>query len=320
MRNWPLALTLLIALAGFGYGMNNMISPEMYREIDPPNLSYVFVPDDDAFTDSRHRLEVQFLDFGPQSEIPVTATALISREMNGQTQPLPLEPLMYAGNPTGTWFAVLPPLADKGTRWFYNISIETSQGRTVEIWKEMNWFERWFSGFKKDRQQFWVTYEGNVTREATGGRILLVLHVVLTMGALLSLFHTLYYAFRIIQKPTDFYMLKGYKSAMSAVLLFLVGAIFIGIPITAFTFGVGFAPWPTMGLTNTGDITDTKSTYLVVWWIILLISYSRTFRAASKGNGDSRKEARFAWWTIVALLVTVFVFLIPHSQFLQSSH
>jgi hypothetical protein len=311
---------LLIAFAGFAYGMNSMISPEMYREIHPPNLSYVFVPDDDTFTDTKHRLEVQFLDFGPQSEVPVTVTAIISREMNGESQPLPLEPLLYAGNPTGTWFAVLPPLKDKGSRWFYNISIETSQGRTVEIWKHMNWFERWFSGFKKDRQQFWVTYEGNVVREATGGRILLVLHVVLTMGAILFLFHTLYYALRIIQKPTDFYMLKGYKSAMSAILSFLTGTIVIGIPITAYTFGVGFAPWPVRGLFDLGDVTDTKSTLLVIWWIVLLISYFRVFRAASRGKGDSRMETRFACWTVVAILVTVFVFLIPHSQFLQTSH
>jgi hypothetical protein len=79
-------------------------------------------------------------------------------------------------------------------------------------------------------------------------------------------------------------------------------------------------PWPTQGLTSLGDITDTKTSFLVVWWAVLLLSNLGTWMKAIKRQGDPIVERRFGWWTIVALLVTVFVFLIPHSQFLQTSH
>jgi hypothetical protein len=319
IRNWPLKITLLIAIVGFAYSMNSMIAPEMYRSMRPPQLGYIFVPDDGEFTDGEHRIEVQFIQFSDES--PKSVTAFIMKKPDDQPQELPLEPLLYSGTPTRTWFAVLPPLKEKGARWFYYLTIQTTKDRTIEIWKNMNWFERLFSGFSKDRQHFWVTYEGNVVRETQFGRILLISHIVLAFGALLFLFHTMYYILRLVQiGPSDIDMLKGYKSAFWAAAFFFTGAIVLGIPITYYTFNTGFAPWPVKGLFNLGDITDTKSTLLAVWWAILLISYYKQFRLAVLGRGDGKLQRKFGWWTILALFITVFVFLIPHSQFLQTSH
>ena len=317
MRNWPLAVTLIVAAASFAYGMNNMIAPERYRSLKPPALGYVFVPDDDEFIDSEHRLEVQFIRFG--SEGPASVTAHVSRGLTEQPQDLPFEPLVYRGEPTRTWFAVLPPLADKGSRWFYYITIETTEGRTIEIWKSMNWFERLFSGFSKTRQHFWVTYEGNVAREMPMGRMLLVSHIVLIFSALIFMFHILYYVLQIIAVPVAGYYVRAYRCMFWAMISFAVGAILLGIPITFYTFGSGFAPWPSRGLTNLGDITDTKSMLLVVWWAVLLLTNLGHYRSALGGQGNGGPRRAFAWWTIIALLITVFVFLIPHSQFLQSS-
>lgn len=318
MRNSPLIITVVIALAGFAYGMNNMISPEMYRSINPPELGYIFVPDDDTFVESEHRLEIEFVEFGPEREKPVSATAHIARKVNDPMIELPFEPLFFNGQPTRTWFAVLPPLSEKGSRWFYYITIKTSNGRVIEIWKSKNWFEKLFSGFRSNRQYFWVTYEGNVSREMPGGKLALIFHIVLTFGALLLLFHTLYYSLWLIKSPSDNNMRKAYKSALWAIICFTIGAIIIGIPITRYTFDVGFAPWPVKGLTNPGDITDTKSTLLVIWWLILLITNRHALPSAKLNDTRFEKQRRFGWLTILALLVTIFVFLIPHSQFMQS--
>ena len=296
--------------------MSGMISPEMYREMSPPALGYVFVPDDDTFTESEHRLEVRFVQFGP--EAPTRVTAWISRTLAETPEPLEFEPLLYQGELTDTWFAILPPLPNKSDRWFYHITIETSEGHSVELWKRMNWFEKLFSGFKKERQHFWVTYEGSVVREMRGGKLVFVGHIVLAFGALLFLFHALYYALSLISGQENHHLIKAYRSVFWAWLTFTVGTLVIGPPITWYTFGCGFMPWPTQGLTSLGDVTDTKSLLLSVWWAVLLLGNLRSYLSAVGGKLETSRGRRFAWWIIVSLIVTILVFLIPHSQFMQS--
>jgi len=315
LRNWPLILTCIIAFAAFAYGMSKMVSPEMYREIAPPALGYVFVPDDDTFINTNHYLEVGFIQLG--AEAPARVTAWISRSHSGTSEPLEFESAYFRGEPTDKWFAVLPPLEDKGDRWFYYLTIETTEGREIDIWKSMNWFEKLFSGSKTDRQLFWVTYEGNVVREMPSGKAMLVTHIVLTIGSLFFMLHTLYLVLTILVQPVRIWFIKAYKALFWAWLTFLVGAIILGIPITAHTFGVGFMPWPTQGLFSLGDITDTKSTLLVIWWGVLLLCYLGTYRSASSDRVEPARLRRFSVWTIVAIFVTVLVFLIPHSQFMR---
>ncbi len=313
MRNWPLWVTLLLAFVSFLFGMSARITPEMYRDLSP-SLGYVFVPDDDTFIDSEHRLEVQFVRMG--SEAPARVTAFISRSHDEPVQELEFEPLTFRGDRTRTWFAVLPPLHDKADKWFYHIEIQTTEGRSIEIWKRMNWFERLFTGFKKERQKFWVTYEGNIVREMPLGKLVLVSHIVLSVGALLFVFHTLYSCFWLLAAPDALHMMKAYRTMLGAWITFTFGTIILGPPITWYTFGEGFAPWPVRGLTSLGDITDTKSVLLVVWWGVLLLTSLASYRSAVRGDMEESRGWKFAIWTFVAILVTVFVFLIPHSQFL----
>jgi hypothetical protein len=315
MRNWPLIVTLIVAFVSIAYGIGQMITPEMYKEMSPPNLGYVFVPDDDDFINSNHFLEISFIEMGPEK--PESVTAWISRHTYTDPTPLRFEQVYFAGEPTGKWIALLPPLEEKGTRWFYYLDIKTSTGREFEIRKDMNWFERLFSGFKETKQLFWTTYEGSLIREVHFGKAILVTHIVLACGALLIMYHALYYLLTIFYKPTKFIFNKAYRSVFWGCLTFFIGTIVIGIPVTWYTFAVGFMPWPTQGLTNLGDITDTKSTWLVIAWAVLLLSYLKTYRAPLKQAIDTAIMKRFAIWTLVSLLLTVFVFLIPHSQFMQ---
>jgi len=183
----------------------------------------------------------------------------------------------------------------------------------------MNWFEKLFSGFTHEKQHFWTTYEGNVSREAPMGRALLIGHIVLAFGALIFLFHTLYFIMHILAGTSDSWFIRAYRSLFWAWLTFTVGAIVMGIPITWYTFGVGFMPWPTQGFTDPGDITDTKSTWLSICWGVLLLGYFRAYRTSLTRPIESRRAISFALWTIVAILITIFVFLIPHSQFMKSN-
>jgi hypothetical protein len=297
--------------------MSNMIAPEMYRAMSPPDLGYVFVPDDDTFVKSDHFLEISFIQFGP--ERPVSATAWISRHTDDEPRALPFEPVNFGGEQTDKWIALLPPLEDKGTRWFYYITIKTSTGRQIEIWKDMNWFERMFSGFSSDKQLFWTTYEGNIVREIAPGKVMLVTHIVLSMGALLFMFHALYYLLWIFADKGRTHFIKAYRSVFWGCMTFFIGAIVLGIPITWYTFAVGFMPWPTQGLGNLGDVTDTKSVALTIVWAILLIGYMKPFKQAIAEKLEAKVMKKFAIWTLITLLFTVFVFLIPHSQFMQDT-
>ena len=103
---------------------------------------------------------------------------------------------------------------------------------------------------------------------------------------------------------------------MGAWLTFTIGAIILGPPVTWYTFAEGFSPWPVKGLNSLGDITDTKSVLLVIWWGVLLLSNLKHVRSSTHGELGKSICLRFAWWTLVAILVTIFVFMIPHSQFL----
>lgn len=312
-KNWPLWVTIVVAFIVFGFGIAGRIVPEMYRNMSPP-LGYIFVPDDDTFIDSEHRLEVDFVRMG--REAPARVTAHITRHPNEPVEELEFESLLFQGEPTITWFAVLPPLHNKVDKWFYYITIETTEDRTIEIWKRMNWFEKLFTGFRKDRQYFWTTYEGNIVREMKFGKLVLVSHIVLSVGAILYMFHALFYIMWLFVAPSSKFFRKTWHVLIGAWLTFTIGTIILGPPVTWYTFAEGFSPWPVKGLNSLGDITDTKSVLLVVWWGVLLLANLKHVRSSTRGELDRSTCLRFAWWTLVAILVTTFVFLIPHSQFL----
>ena len=313
--NWPLYVTLLIAFYCFFFAIGNMVTPEMYRKMSPPELGYVFVPDDDTFAGTDFYLQLDFIKFGP--EAPQKAVAHLSESRTGTNfQDVEFEPVTIGGVTQNRWLALLPTLNEKGSRWFYYITIETTQGREIEIRKKMNWFERLIGGFNKYEQLFWVTYEGNVVRDLKGGKFLLISHIVLSLGALFFIFHTIYYSLQLIKSPNSLTFIKSFNSAFWAWLSFTIGTIAIGIPITKATFNIGFEPWPTRGLTDLGDITDTKSLFLSVWWIVLILSNMFYYFEARVGNLATAPMKKFAIGTFIALIITILVFMIPHSQFL----
>ena len=106
MKSWPFHITLLVAILGFAYGALTMISPDIYKSMNPPALGYVFVPDKDAFVGDHDRLEISFMKFG--SEAPFQVTAHISRNVTDPPQDLYFQPLFYQGIQTDSWYAILP--------------------------------------------------------------------------------------------------------------------------------------------------------------------------------------------------------------------
>lgn len=84
------------------------------------------------------------------------------------------------------------------------------------------------------------------------------------------------------------------KYAMWTVILFGVGGMILGPIIQKYAFGAFWTGWP-LGT----DLTDNKSLATFVVWLVAWLQLRR--------NPEQR------WWAIVAALVLIATFLIPHS-------
>lgn len=78
------------------------------------------------------------------------------------------------------------------------------------------------------------------------------------------------------------------------IITLFIGGLILGPVVQKFSFGVYWAGWP-FG----SDLTDNKSIVAFLFWIIALIAQYR-----NRGKKS---------WTIVASVVLIIVFLIPHS-------
>ncbi len=79
-------------------------------------------------------------------------------------------------------------------------------------------------------------------------------------------------------------------------LFFMIGGMFLGPVVQKFAFDAYWTGWP-FGQ----DLTDNKTLVAFIAWII---AYLRI-----------RKSSRNNWWAIVAAVVLLAVYLIPHSMF-----
>jgi hypothetical protein len=85
-----------------------------------------------------------------------------------------------------------------------------------------------------------------------------------------------------------------YRFALvTSVLIFLGGLVF-GPIVQKFAFGAFWTGWPVGH-----DLTDTKTAFAMLFWLVAL------------WRGRDQRKGRF--WLIVAALVTLLVYLVPHS-------
>jgi hypothetical protein len=98
------------------------------------------------------------------------------------------------------------------------------------------------------------------------------------------------------------------KLSWAALILFSVGGLLLGPWVQKYAFD----DWWT-GVPFGWDLTDNKT--LVMWlaWVLALLAIGHgTKRDAADGGSTGEKKARFA--VVIAAIVTVAVYLIPHSM------
>ncbi|PKK84218.1 MAG: hypothetical protein CVT49_04425 [candidate division Zixibacteria bacterium HGW-Zixibacteria-1] len=87
---------------------------------------------------------------------------------------------------------------------------------------------------------------------------------------------------------------KTYSLTIWTTILLVVGGLIFGPLLQKFAFGEYWTGWPVGH-----DLTDSKTAFAVLFWLIALWR--------SRGEGKGR------FWIILAAIVTLIVYLIPHS-------
>ncbi len=116
--------------------------------------------------------------------------------------------------------------------------------------------------------------------------VVVVLHILVIFG---SLFFSILAGFAALKKGSNVRKL----AIITAVLLF-IGGIILGPLMQKFAFGAYWTGFP-VGK----DLTDTKTLFALLGWIIALI--------ATRGGRPARS------WYLGAFVLTLVIFLIPHS-------
>lgn len=116
----------------------------------------------------------------------------------------------------------------------------------------------------------------------------LILHIILMFGSMLVAARTVFEALR----KSD----KTYKYCLWTVIFLLAGGLIMGPIVQHYAFGVYWSGWP-LGR----DMTDNKTIFSFLIWLIALYQM--------KTNKESYN------WVIVAFVVMMATYLIPHSVF-----
>lgn len=97
------------------------------------------------------------------------------------------------------------------------------------------------------------------------------------------------------------------KSVTWGTLLIFIGGFPLGMAMGYAVFG---KPWT--GLPIGGDVTDTKTLIVFIYWLLAVLLLKGTIFQGGRGK-DWVSHKTFAWLTILGTVLTALIYLIPHS-------
>jgi len=92
---------------------------------------------------------------------------------------------------------------------------------------------------------------------------------------------------------------RTYKLALWTLGFLIVGGLILGPIVQEYAFGAYWTGWPFKGILNFGDMTDNKTLIMVLAWVVAVIKL--------------RKDPKNKFWPVIAAIVVLVVYLIPHS-------
>lgn len=136
-------------------------------------------------------------------------------------------------------------------------------------------------------------------------KILILSHILFMFASIFVLLFSFFYSFDIIFGKRD---TKDSLFPIELAFLFIfIGGFPLGWLMGWQRYGKAWSGFP-FG----GDITDNKTLFVFLYWLVVLIlvNGSLIHKDSSK---DILKPKIFAWVTIIGVLFTIGVYLIPHS-------
>jgi hypothetical protein len=290
----PLIVTLaLVSIAVYSM-VHGMMTPNMYRLTDrSAPINYIFVPDDDESTRSKHHVEGSFWSTTGDS---LTVSALYKKRGSAFE-----EAKLQQIRGSDKFSYPLPSLA-KGERFFYYLRARDSKGNDVEIKPSRNLMDKLFAAGRE--KLFYVTYEGRPPKP------LLVFHVAFMIGAMLLMLHGFHFCLEHIFNGRG--LAGAYWTLLVAWFLFTVSVLPLGFSVARSTFGVGWSGFPVGS-----DITDNKSLAVVIYWGIVLWRAWRPLRGEFASRTGKMSGITFAGLSLLGIVLTVLAYAIPHSIFVQ---
>jgi hypothetical protein len=272
-----LTITTLLVSIGLYLAFYDLITPQIYIEHDSASPIGYFFIPDN----DDYAGKKHQLNLSAWSNINTSIEAILFYKKKSDTKFLSLS--LYKIPASNNYIGEIPTLP-KGERYFYYIELKDKLGNIKKIPQNA-----------PEKPLFYITYEGKPNKH------LLTLHILLVIASLIILVHAFYWALNIILiKENSGLFLKLKKSIKFGSLSFFIGAIILGYAVAKQAFGKGWN-----GLPLGDDITDNKSLLTLLYWGAL---YFASFRI---------KERTTAMLIIIGTILTLIIYLIPHSYFIQ---
>ena len=181
------------------------------------------------------------------------------------------------------------PSQPKGKRGYYYIKVRDNSGNEITLPEKV----------ETENPPFMIKFKGKASS------LILVLHIFFMFAAMFFCWMAFFFAWEVM-KGRKFLNQLGLSSLMALIFVF-VGGFPLSFLVAYQTFGQAWG-----GIPYGWDITDNKTLIILVFWLVIVWLLKGTiFKKDENRNLASPKKV--ANWTIIFFILTVFVYLIPHS-------
>ncbi|HVP37233.1 MAG TPA: hypothetical protein VMT04_09585 [Terriglobales bacterium] len=191
---------------------------------------------------------------------------------------------------TNDQFSAVIPSQPKGKRAYYYLSLSDSQGKKILTLPE-----------KIDllNNPFLIKFKGKVPP------YVIVPHVLFMFASVFFVFLVMFASWEILWGKDSLRKLS--LDSLWALILSFVGGVPLGILMTSLTFGETWGGFPVFT-----DITDSKTSILIFYWLIFVILIKGSAFKKDKTK-NLLPDKILAWFGILGYILTLAIYLIPHS-------
>jgi hypothetical protein len=282
-------IVIAIVMISIGIFMHFKI-PDV-KPYEKGDIKVIFVPDDDSPENRRHLITLSI--FTVKEGVDIKEVRVFYKKMKGEDFKVSVMQKVKEGS---TYVDYLPGLS-KGERWFYYIEAEDTAGNIMTIPERV----------KEGRQiNFYVTFEG------TANRLLFISHIVLAITAVIFWVHSVFYAVNYLITGERYNIRLEFYSVLYGTISFFIFAFPVGGYIAHQVFGQAWS-----GIPFGWDITDNKSLIAFLYYAAILYLVKDKFNGRNTNNEDIINDKNFSLLVILGIVITVIVYNIPHSYFIQ---